>query len=247
MVTYLSNNSKNIISELYDINIKYIIKIQKFLRQCIVSKLKDNKNVVDLILRNIKQNNAEHNILFIKCYKILQKYPPAKNEYKFIYGILVQKSVIEMLNNIFIGCIDLDDSISVGSEYKNDCILHITPYIQKNISIKAKKNRKSNIIIINKNSNDKKYDLSDLITLIVIIELKDILIIPHNIVPSKFILDNKANISYKSSLFTYLYKIQDYKKYILHLEENENYKNFYKNEYPNIAPHNIYKELYNKL
>lgn len=28
-------------------------------------------------------------------------YPPAKNEYKFIYGNLIQMIVIELLDNIF--------------------------------------------------------------------------------------------------------------------------------------------------
>jgi len=46
-------------------------------------------------------------------------YPPAKNEYKFIYGNLIQMSVIELLDNIFYSCIDLDKLCNNGSEIQS--------------------------------------------------------------------------------------------------------------------------------
>lgn len=49
----------------------------------------------------MKKNNISFNKLFIKCEKVLKMYPPAKNEYKFIYGNLIQMIVIELLDNIF--------------------------------------------------------------------------------------------------------------------------------------------------
>lgn len=212
-----------------------------------ISSINNDNEIVDLIAKHIKENNPNHNNLFIKCYKILKMYPPAKNEYKFIYGNLIQLSVIHMLNDIFYSCYDLDKTHTVGSEYKYDCILHITEDLHVRLSVKAKKNKTGNIIIINKLNNNVKYDLSNLITIIVIIELKDIIILPHNIIPNIYIEDNGANILYKSSLITYLYKTKDCQRYIIHLTENELYKEFYKNEYSNIAIHDIYGELYSKL
>lgn len=156
-------------------------------------------------------------------------------------------SVIEFLNYIFYKCIDLDKKCNYGSQYKVDCKLNITRYLSRDISIKAKKNKVGPVIIINKLNNNKNYDLSELITIIVIIELKDIIIIPHSVIPNKYIENNDSNISYKSSLFTYLYKNNDYKKYIIHLEKNDEYKNFCKDELPDISTHDIYSECFSKL
>jgi hypothetical protein len=207
----------------------------------------DNNDIVNIISSNIKQHNSFHNEMMIKCLKILKLYPPAKNEFKFLYGNLIQMCVIDMLDSIFYSCYDLDKLHSNGSEYKNDCILNITNMSSINLSIKAKKNRNGKVIIINKLNNDKQYDLCNLITIIVILELKDIIIIPHRIIPINYIENNDSNISYKSSLFSYLYKTKEYQKYIVHLDENNKFKEFYINEYPKIIPHDIYKELYNKL
>lgn len=233
----------------YEDKINNIIKIQKWIKNIYI-KIKNIINIItiiDLIILNIKKNNKKHNDLFIKCYKILKKYNPAKNEYKFIYGVLIQKSVIDLLKQIFYDCIDLDLLCKNGSQYKNDCKLNITKYLCLDISIKSKKNKKGNVIIINKNSNNKQYNLNNLITIIVLIELKDIIIIPHNIIPEKYIQNNDSNISYKSSLFTLLYKHIEYKKYIIDLKSNNDFNIFYKNIYPYINNHNIYDELYNKL
>jgi hypothetical protein len=232
----------------YNENVDSIMKIQRYIKHNILSlyKITDDE-IIEIIITNLKKNKIYHNELFIKCLKILKKYPPAKNEYKFIYGNLVQMSVIETLNYIFYNCIDLDKLCVTGSEYKVDCKLYITPNLYRNISIKAKKNKNGSVIIINKRTNNKKYDLSELITIIVVIELKDIIIIPHIVIPSIYIEDNDANITYKSSLFTYLYKNDEYKKYIINLEPNDEYNMFYKNEFLQIIPHNLYSDLFSKL
>ena len=60
------------------------------------------------------------------------------------------------------------------------------------------------------------------------IEINDIIIIPHNVIQDKYIENNDSNIAYKSSLFTYLYKNEECKKYIIHLEQNNEYKIFCK-------------------
>lgn len=215
----------------------------------------NNKNIeqnnddisIEMLSKGIESNNKEHNLLFIKCFKILKKYPPSKNENKFLYGKLIEKAIIDFLDTIFHSCIELDNLQTIGSQYKYDCKLNFTEDQYKNLSIKAKKNKNGPIIIINKNSNNKTYDLSDLITILTIIELKEIIIIPHNIIPKNFIQDNNSNILYKSSLLTYLHKELKYKKYIINLTENNEFKNFYENSLMNIKPHQYINELYNDL
>ena len=231
---------------LYKENIESIIKIQHYIRRINNNRISVDK-IIDIINSNIKKNNIYYNNFFIKCETILKMYPPAKNEYKFIYGNLIQMSIIEVLNNIFYNCIDLDKECKYGSQYKVDCKLNITRYLSRYLSIKAKKNKIGKVIIINKLNNNKNYNLSELITIIVILELKDIVIIPHNIIPNKYIQNNESNISYKSSLFTHLYKNDEYKKYIINLEQNDDYKHFCKNTLPNICNHDIYSELFSKL
>ena len=236
-------------SEYYNENIKNIIKIQRYIKLINNNKLNSLSidKIINIIIINIIKNPTPHNSLFIKCEKILKMYPPAKNEYKFIYGILVQMCVIECLDNIFYGCIDLDKLCNHGSKYKVDCILNITRYLHINLSVKAKKNKSGKVIVINKLNNNKFYDLSELITIIVIIELKDIIIIPHNIIPYNYIEDNDSNISYKSSLLTELYKNDKYKKYIIHLKQNDKYKMFCKDKLPQISSHDLYSECFSKL
>jgi hypothetical protein len=101
--------------------------------------------------------------------------------------------------------------------------------------------------MINKFNNDRLYDLSNLMSIIIVLESNDIIIIPHNVIPEKFIVNNDANISYRSSLFTYLYKTDRYKKYIIHLEKNDEYKIFCQYKLPYITPHDIYSECFGKL
>ena len=236
----------------YHENVKSIIKLQNWFKSKTYSNNNNNDKIdmndkIDIVTRNIIKNNVYHNKLFIKCQKVLKMYPPAKNEYKFIYGILIQMVTIEFLDNIFYRCIDLDTLCNHGSEYKVDCRLNITRYLSIDMSIKAKKNKSGKIIIINKLNNNKQYDLSQLVTIIIILELNDMIIIPHAIIPDKYVENNDSNISYKSALFTYLYNNTEYKKYIIHLEENDEYKSFYKHVLEQITPHDIYSECFNRL
>jgi|688.fasta_scaffold139266_4 hypothetical protein len=237
------NNELIIVKKSY--NNKCIISFQRNLR---IYLLKNNNNIfIDYLINNIKKHNIEHNKLIIMCLIILNQYNPARNDIRVIYGTLVQKAVIEIFNKIFYSCIDLDKNHTYGGQYKVDCKLNITKDVYRNISIKAKKNKTGNIIIINKNNNknDHIYDLDDLITIILIFELKDIIILPHTIIPEQYIENNRANIIYKSSLFTYLYKTPQFKKYIINLNQNEKFKIFCSEILPTIKPINIYDKLYN--
>ena len=63
-----------------------------------------------MIIRKLLDNNDDLNDLFIKSHKIYKKIPPAKNENKFAFGILIQMSIIECLNKLFYKCEDLDNN-----------------------------------------------------------------------------------------------------------------------------------------
>ena len=77
----------------------------------------ENKIENNIIIK-LLDNNNDLNDLFIKCHKIYKQIPPAKNENKFAFGILIQMSIIECLNKLFYKCEDLDNNHSYGSEYK---------------------------------------------------------------------------------------------------------------------------------
>jgi len=206
---------------------------------------KNINNYLHIIINTINKNNDKLNDMFIKCLKIYKKYPPSKNDYKFIYGGLIQKAVIDLFTLIFHKCIDLDGMHDYGSEYKNDCSLYLTNYINFNISIKAKSKKTGDIILINKLNNNIKHELKGLITVVLIIETLELIIIPHNIVDCKYIKNDEATIKYKSSLITYLRKSR--REFIVSLIKNKNFEDFMNNEYNTILPVNLYKELYDKL
>jgi len=201
--------------------------------------------VETIIIAKLLDNNDDLNDLFIKCHKIYKQIPPAKNENKFAFGILIQMSIIDCLNKLFYKCEDLDDKHLYGSEYKNDCCLYLDEILKVNISIKAKSKKTGNIIVINNYSNKKERNLSNLITFILIIETNMIFILPHIMIPKNYIINNDANISYKGSLINYI--IKNNSELIIKLKENEKFNNFINNDLPIINSINIYKDLYDKL
>jgi len=107
-------------------DIKYIKIIQKFIKKYVL------------------KNNVK-----IKSIIISIKYVPQKNENKFIYGKLIEKSLIKALIKIGYDTIDLDKNHNIGSEYRNDIKL-----LNIYFSIKCKLNKDGNIILINKNSTN---------------------------------------------------------------------------------------------
>ena len=128
---------------------------------------------------------------------------------------------------------------------KNDCCLYLDEILKVNISIKAKSKKSGNIIIINNYSSKKERNLSDLITIVLIIETNMILILPHLIIPKEYIINNDANIIYKGSLINYI--IKNKPELVIKLKENKKLINFINNDLPLINSINIYKDLYDKL
>jgi hypothetical protein len=69
-------------------------------------------------------------------------------------------------------------------------------------------------------------------------------IIPHKEIEEKYIIVNNSNISYKSSLLTFINKNK--KELYIELNKNDKFKSFIEIEYDNLKSVNIYKELYQK-
>lgn len=177
-------------------------------------------NISEYLVTEMKNNQNIMNNLFIGLLIVKKKFPPKKNENKFIYGIVCQKLIINFLSEFLIGCNDLDKGEQ--NLYKNDMGFYFNEHLHL-CSIKVC-SKKSNIILINKNYNNINHNLSDLITLLFIIESREIIIIKHNDVYEKFINNNPSNISYKSSIITYFRK--NLKGCIFNLNENEKFTSF---------------------
>jgi hypothetical protein len=215
------------------------IKIKKVINKKIYKKInKINKKSIYSIKHQL--NNKVMNKFFIECNLIYKKFPPSKNENKFLFGGLVQKSCVQMLESVFYKCIDLDELHSYGSEFKNDCCLYLSKYKKLFISIKCKSKKCGEIILINKNSNHKIYDLSDLITLLIVIETNQIIIIEHKRFGDSFLKDNNSNIVYKSSLLTHIYN--HCPDCILDFTKNKRLNDLLNNN--SISPVNVYELLY---
>ena len=171
-----------------------------------------------------------------KChyeFKIIsKKFPPQKNEYKFIYGKLGEIALINMFSKIGINVKDLDVGHKIGSEYKNDIQINNTK-----ISIKVKLNNKGDVIMINcKSRNDN--NLDDINTIVVVINSGLIYVIPKTFNTDSYIKRDAGCISYKSKLFTHI--TNNYPEYI--------YK------FPDLLPEEVLKleetvdvDIYNQL
>jgi hypothetical protein len=131
---------------------------------------------------------------------ISRKFPPQKNEYKFIYGKLGEKALISMFQNIGINSLDLDTQHKIGSEYKNDIQMNNTRF-----SIKVKLNDNGDVIMINCKSR-KDHNLDDINTIVVVINSGLIYIIPKTFNTEDYVKRDAGSISYKSKLFTHIKK-----------------------------------------
>jgi hypothetical protein len=102
----------------------------------------NTEQIVDM-LKNVDPSRLQ--LLNFKIQKILRCFPPALNKNKFIYGGLIQCSIIDFLNEIS-HTEDYDRGHTTGAHYKNDA-----RFMGLDISIKASANVGSSITLINKN------------------------------------------------------------------------------------------------
>lgn len=224
-----NNNSINKITNKYWNIIKRNIKK-------IINYDKQINNKFIFIIETLNKNRK----IMLECYYeilvISITYPPQKNENKFIYGKLIELSIINCFTKIGFKTNCLDDECLIGSQYKNDIKL-----LSIDISIKAKLNKNGNIILINKLNTYK--HIININTLLCVINERKMYFIPSNIVNNDlYITENAGCISYKYSLITMIDK--KYKEYIYIFPE---LTNLYKEKLNNIIPINIYYKLYNEL
>lgn len=177
-------------------NTRYAYKIQKWWTAKSVVINNKFKTVIEIL--------EKHPSIMRKClfelYKISILYNPQKNENKFIYGKLIEKSLIHALTLIGFKVTDLDDNHTVGSEYKNDISL-----LNVNISIKGKLKKGGDVILINKKSTSKHKINMQL--LLCVIQDHKLYFIPSSIVDnSAYVKEDAGCISYKSKLFTMIDK-----------------------------------------
>lgn len=172
-----------------------ILKIQKWYRNiCNKSKIK-----CKLIIELLNKNPDIMRKYLIEIISISKKFPPKKNENKFIYGKLIEKSLLNAFIEIGFKCEDLDKTHTSGSEYKNDIKMLKLKY-----SIKAQKS-KGDVRLINTLSTAK-HNINMTLMLCVIND-KKLYIFPSNIVNQKVYLKKDAgSISYKSALFSWIDK-----------------------------------------
>lgn len=145
-------------------------------------------------------NEEKMNKCYRELFKISRKFPPQKNEYKFIYGKLGEIALFRMFRDIgVINIVDLDDQHSSGSEYKNDIIINDVYF-----SIKVKLNKPGDIIMINcKSSPNHTLDIN---TIIIVINERRIYAIPKTFNTDEYIKQDSGTISYKNKILTHFTK-----------------------------------------
>ena len=140
--------------------------------------------------------------MFIDILSILKKYPPAKNENKFIYGKVAEARIIHWINKI-IPCKDLDKGKLHGSEYKNDCEISFDEEKTK-YSIKVSKNGGEPTLINKRNISS--HNVNDCYFIICHIQNEKLYIFKHNDTLNVFLKENHESIKYKSKIFSHLDK-----------------------------------------
>ena len=212
-----------------------IIRVQQWYRKILYKPIFSCKSIIEIL--NLNENIMKK--CLYECISISKNFPPRKNEYKFIYGKLVEISLLNAFRDIGLNCIDLDKNHKVGSEYKNDISI-----FKNKFSIKAKLNRGGDVILLNKKSTAK-HNVNLNLMLLVINEGK-LYIFPSNFDSSininEYIKEDAGCISYKSKLFSLIDK--KYTEYIYtfpQLDEEQ------KISLSDLEEQDIMNDLYNNI
>ena len=159
--------------------------------------------------------------LNFQLQNICRKFPPAKNENKFIYGKLAEKAIIDtiqMCNGL--SAIDLDKTHTMGSEYKNDVnVTHHPTSTTHPYSIKVSKSGGKITLINCRNTN--KHNVDGLSMIVGHIQLERIYIFDHGPDFERFLTADGASVDYKQSIFTYLKTCPQYTVQLPPLSEQQ--------------------------
>lgn len=182
-----------------------------------------------------------HPVYMCNLYKdiltILHKYPPAKNENKFIYGKVAEKRIIYWFNKI-IPCIELDKQFEFGSEYKYDCEISFSIGAIK-FSIKVSKNGGEPTLINKRNKTSHTVQNCNMI----ICHIKDrrLYIFKHTPDFDSYIKETDESIKYKPSIFKK--KLEKDKNYYYEFPVNDDLTHFENNIIPTIETDGIYDRI----
>ena len=198
--------------------------------------MNSSRRLIDIFTKNPDLTTN----MYIDILSILKKYPPAKNENKFIYGKVAESRIINWINKI-IPCEDLDKNNLIGSEYKNDCQIS---FDQEKIkySIKVSKSGAEPTLINKRNKSS--HNVNDCSFIICHIQNRKLYIFKHDETLQQFLKENHESIKYKSKIFKFLDK--DPNNFYL-FPENEKIQNFKTNVLPNIQEISIYDRLSKEL
>ena len=202
-----------------------------------MTDLNRNKELINALSRNEDLMTD----LLIAVKTICKQYPPAKNENKFIYGKLIEKKIIEVINKI-LPCIELDADKKVGSEYKNDCSICFSDGYILDYSIKASKNGGSPTLVNKRNKSE--HDVNKCYFIICHITKERLYIFNHSDDLNAFLKDSHESIQYKSAVFRYLDKSPDN---YFQFPRNEKMRKFNNEILPDIKSVDIYSKLLEDL
>ena len=202
-----------------------------------MTEVDSNQELID----TLKQNETHMTDLIIAIKTICKQYPPAKNENKFIYGKLIEKKIIAIINKI-LPCLELDADKKVGSEYKNDCSICFSDGCIKNYSIKASKSGGSPTLVNKRNKSE--HNVIDCNFIICHIAKERLYIFKHSEELDEFLKDSHESIQYRSAVFKYLDKsVKNYYQF----PSNEKMKRFNNEILPLINEIDIYSKLLDDL
>ena len=194
---------------------------------------KTNKELMNLL----KENPEIMSKLYMDILTIVQKYPPAKNENKMIYGKVAEKRIIYWLNKI-IPCIELDKQLACGSEYKNDCDISFPSGAIK-FSIKVSKNGGEPTLINKRNKNI--HSVQNCNFIICHIIQRRLYIFTHKPDFDSYIKETGESIKYKSSIFKK--KLEKDEAYFYEFPVNDVLTHFENNIIPTIKKDGIYDRI----
>lgn len=190
---------------------------------------------IDLIAACSNIQNREHmQTCLFELRKISKKFPPLKNEYKFIYGKLCEIALIKAFQKSSIDVVDLDKSHTMGSEYKNDIQV-----LDQKFSIKTKLNKSGDIIMINCKS--KSEHVLDINTILMVINEGLMYIFPTDFFEQKdFVKRDSGSISFRGKLITHINK--NHPEYIYKFPELSDEQ---KETLENMPEVDIFNDLFN--
>lgn len=190
---------------------------------------------IDLIAACNNIQNREHmQTCLFELRKISKKFPPLKNEYKFIYGKLCEIALIKAFQKSSIDVVDLDKSHTMGSEYKNDIQV-----LEHKFSIKTKLNKSGDIIMINCKSTSE--HVLDINTILMVINEGLMYIFPTDFFEQKdFVKRDSGSISFRGKLITHINK--NHPEYIYKFPELSDEQ---KETLENMPEVDIFNDLFN--